>query len=432
MSANFVTIRNENRWYRLDNAAKIYPAVRKSSRESVFRVSAQMTEAVDPDILQRAVTATLPRFPSFNVRIRKGLFWYYFEHNPDELVVTPEKAPVCRPIRVEENHGYLLRVCYYRHRISLEVFHAVADGTGACAFLKALLYRYLSLQGKPIADDEEPADANRVPSVAEVEDSFLKFYDENAKKDRTEQRAYQIRGTGIPREYVRLTQGIVPADALKSLSKAVGATVTEYLVALLIWSVYDTQLSGRGDELPVKVSVPVNLRRFFPSKTLRNFSSYINVGMRFSEGDYTFEEVLAAVRINLAGDMKKEKFVEKISANVAAELNPFMRLTPLVMKNIALRTAYNRYGERLVTSTLSNLGVVTLPESMGAYVSRFDFILGPPVKNMLCCAVCTFGGRAVISFSSVMEEADIDRFYFRHLAREGLDVVIETNYGVSL
>jgi hypothetical protein len=322
MSANFVTIRNENRWYRLDNAAKIYPAVRKSSRESVFRVSAQMTEAVDPDILQRAVTATLPRFPSFNVRIRKGLFWYYFEHNPDELVVTPEKAPVCRPIRVEENNGYLLRVCYYRHRISLEVFHAVADGTGACAFLKALLYRYLSLQGKPIADDEEPADANRVPSVAEVEDSFLKFYDENAKKDRTEQRAYQIRGTGIPREYVRLTQGIVPADALKSLSKAVGATVTEYLVALLIWSVYDTQLSGRGDELPVKVSVPVNLRRFFPSKTLRNFSSYINVGMRFSEGEYTFEEVLAAVRINLAGDMKKEKFVEKISANVAAELNP--------------------------------------------------------------------------------------------------------------
>jgi hypothetical protein len=109
-----------------------------------------------------------------------------------------------------------------------------------------------------------------------------------------------------------------------------------------------------------------------------------------------------------------------------------MRLTPLVMKNIALRTAYNRYGERLVTSTLSNLGVVTLPESMGAYVSRFDFILGPPVKNMLCCAVCTFGGRAVISFSSVMEEADIERFYFRHLAREGLDVVIETNYGVSL
>ncbi len=84
-----------------------------------------------------------------------------------------------------------------------------------------------------------------------------------------------------------------------------------------------------------------------------------------------------------------------------------------------------------MTSTLSNLGVVTLPESMGAYVSRFDFILGPPVKNMLCCAVCTFGGRAVISFSSVMEEADIERFYFRHLAREGLDVVIETNYGVS-
>jgi hypothetical protein len=217
MSANFVTIRNENRWYRLDNAAKIYPAVRKSSRESVFRVSAQMTEAVDPDILQRAVTATLPRFPSFNVRIRKGLFWYYFEHNPDELVVSGKGARLPAD-PVEENNGYLLRVCYYRHPDQPGGLHAVADGTGACAFLKALLYRYLSLQGTD-RRRRGAADATGFRLVAEVEDLPEVLRTKTQRKDATEQRSIRS-GGGHPRRVRALTQGIVPADALKSLSKA--------------------------------------------------------------------------------------------------------------------------------------------------------------------------------------------------------------------
>ena len=42
-------------WMRLDNAALIFPAIRHRRWVNVFRVSATLTEPVDPAVLQRAV-----------------------------------------------------------------------------------------------------------------------------------------------------------------------------------------------------------------------------------------------------------------------------------------------------------------------------------------------------------------------------------------
>jgi NRPS condensation-like uncharacterized protein len=423
---------NDNRWYKLDNAAKIYPPIRSARRAGVFRVAALLADEVDSQMLQKALTMTLHRFPSFNVRMRKGLFWYYFDHNPNNAVVIPEKAPICRPIVLKETNGYLFRVAYHHARISLEVFHAVADGTGAMTFLKALVFNYLTLSGKEVVADEEILEGQASFAVGEVEDSFLKYYDEKLKSGRAEKKAYQIKGTRLAPGFVRVTQGMVSSDGFKELARDAGATITEYMAALIIDAIYETQLKGRGHKAPVKVSVPVNLRNFFPSRTLRNFSSYINVGLTFSGGEHSFDEILSAVREQLRTEAQKEKLIEKIGANVAAELSPFMRVTPLFMKNIALRTAYKLYGERLITTTLSNLGVVSLPESMAGFVKRFDFHLGAPRLNMLNCAVCSFNGQMTVSFSRMMEETDIERFFFRFLAQKGLEIVIESNYGALL
>jgi hypothetical protein len=425
-------LRNENRWYRLDNAAKIYPAVTNSKRASVYRISAELYAKVDPELLQAALTQTLQRFPTFDVRMQKGLFWYYFEHNPRKAAVTWEKAPICRPIDLRETHGYLFRVSYYHTRISLEVYHVLSDGTGTVAFLKALVFNYLALLGKHVIADDSILDGTMCPTLGEVEDSFLKYYDQNATSSRAESKAYQIRGTRISPQFARLTQGIIPPADMKALASSSGATVTEYITALIIDAIWETQYKGRGSRLPIKVTVPVNLRNHLESTTLRNFSSYVNIGMSFGGGDYTIEEILGAVRDQMRSDVKKEKLLEKIGANVSAERSPFLRLTPLFLKNIAMKTAFRLYGERLVTTTLSNIGVISLPDSMRSDVRRFDFILGAPVLNAISCAVCTFEGSMTVSFTRVIEETDIERFFFRFLAGKGLKIVIESNYGALL
>ena len=65
----------KKRWYRLDNAALIFPAVMRKNWNNVFRVSVTLKERVDPDILSRAAADLLPRFPTVYVRLRTGCFW---------------------------------------------------------------------------------------------------------------------------------------------------------------------------------------------------------------------------------------------------------------------------------------------------------------------------------------------------------------------
>ena len=265
------------------------------------------------------------------------------------------------------------------------------------------------------------------PSADEIQDSFEKYYDPRIKSKWTEEKAYHIYGTKIAPGALNIVHGIIPLKSFLSLVKENNATVTEYITALLIYSIYSTQLKNRVCHAPVKISVPVNLRNFFPSRTLRNFSSYVNVGMSFVDKDYVFEKILTVVTDTMKNEVQPEKLIEKISSNVKAEKNIFMRLAPLVLKNMVLKSAFSAFGENLFTCSFSNLGAVRIPETMEEYIDRFEFVLGSPVVNLLNCSVCSFKNHMLMTFSKAMHETDIERFFFRFLSEKGLEITIETN-----
>lgn len=133
----------DSQWYRLDNAGILYSALQREEYSAIYRFSALMTEPVRPAALQNAIDRVLPRFPSFAVRIRRGLFWYYLEPNtaPGPFLKADVANP-CQPVRFREDNGWLVRFYYYRNRISLEVFHALSDGAGALIFFRTLLEEY--------------------------------------------------------------------------------------------------------------------------------------------------------------------------------------------------------------------------------------------------------------------------------------------------
>ena len=70
------------KWRRLDNSAKIFPVISNKKFSSVFRISATLKEKIQPEILQHAVEVVLNYFISYKVKLKKGFFWYYLEHNP--------------------------------------------------------------------------------------------------------------------------------------------------------------------------------------------------------------------------------------------------------------------------------------------------------------------------------------------------------------
>ena len=69
----------ERQWYRLDNAAKLYPAVRNSRWSANFRVSVTLKKEIDPLYLQQAVNATMHRLTNFRLKLHRVLFWYSLE-----------------------------------------------------------------------------------------------------------------------------------------------------------------------------------------------------------------------------------------------------------------------------------------------------------------------------------------------------------------
>ena len=163
-------------WYKLDLSAIVYPTLQRRDFSSVYRLSVVLKEAVDPAILQQALDMTLPRFPTYKVAIRKGLFWRYLEPNnrPGPYVKEDIKNP-CMPMHFKGNNRYLIRIYYYGRRIALESHHCLGDGTGGMCLLQTLTATYLGLLGHPIKPEGFVLNINEEPDPEELEDAYMRY-----------------------------------------------------------------------------------------------------------------------------------------------------------------------------------------------------------------------------------------------------------------
>ncbi len=169
------------RWDKLDNTAHLFPVIAGERMTNVYRLCVQLNELIVPELLQQALDMVLPRFDGFNLRMRYGVFWNYFEENGNPAPKVKEEYNFpCRYIRSNKNNGYLFRVTYYKYRINLEIFHVLTDGMGGFNFLKELTYQYLRLRHPELAAQTK----DRLSSGTTVnrEDSFVANFRKTAKK----------------------------------------------------------------------------------------------------------------------------------------------------------------------------------------------------------------------------------------------------------
>ena len=416
------------RWFKLDNAGKLYPAVSTSRWSSIFRVSAELFEEVDPARLQKAVDQVLPRFPALKVRMRAGIFWYYLEEIDVPLVVRPDVGHPCMPFRYHQDNGHLLRVFYYRRRISAEFFHALTDGTGGLTFMKTLTAEYLRLGGHKIACDNGALDPSEAPDPQETQDAFMHMPLPRVRVSRRESRAYHFPATAEFPHTLHIIAASLSCSQLVPLAKALGVTVTEYLTSAMLYAAYQDQEKRCGRKrLPIRISVPVNMRAFYDTPTLRNFSSFINPGIDPRLGDYTFEEIAQEVHAYMRYHLNPKLLCAAIATNVADEKNLLIRLAPLFLKNLVIGSVFRRVGDRLITSTLTNLGVTRMPTGAEGLVRRFEFQLGAPSLPLCSCASITNGDELRLIFSSNIRETTLPRETLRFLVERGVEVTVESN-----
>ncbi len=427
MSSNNKT---QKKWMKLDNAAKIYPAAKRRNWKALFRLSVDLTEEVDTSVLEQAVESTLARFPGFALKLKTGLFWYYLEHNEGLPEIKEDEAYPCVHMDFEENKGFMFRVLYHKRRIAVEIFHALTDGTGGLNFTKTLAAEYLRLKyGADIPRDNEILDCSMPPNPSETEDAYLK-YAKKMTRTRREPNAYRIKGTKESDGFVNVITGLIPAAEVIKRAKEKGVSLTDYITAALILAVDKHQrelVKSEKGLKPVKICIPINLRRFYPTHTMRNFASYVNPGIDPKYGTYSFDEVLSAVHHYMRSETTEKLLNAKISTNVKSEKRRMLRVTPLFIKNLAMKLTFNLVGDRKSSTSISNLGNVILPEEMARYVTRMDFILGPLSRNKVVCGALTYKGTLIMNFVRTIKESTIERAFFRLLVKLGVPVKIESN-----
>lgn len=313
-------------WYPLDDAAKIYPMSMTDGWMSVFRLSAYLDAPVEPSLLQLALDLTMPRFPFFATKIKRGVFWHYIDGVKRRFTVQPETELPCAPMNVAAGDSQSFRVLYYGRRVSVEFFHILTDGTGGLAFLTALLLAFMT-EAAHAASDE-----------------------------------------------------------------------------------------SRGD---ISLQVPLNMRKFCPSKTLRNFSMYCSVRTPWAEAGEA-ERLLPDITRQLS-ERASETAMRGMLASTA-EMVRLLGRVPLAVKRPAARIAYGFLGERAFTSTLSNLGAAKLPPEVEAHVEKLDFVLGTGERARAACAMVTLKGLALLSVTKLTDDKTFETRLLSLLEGAGVPV----------
>lgn len=417
--------RGDIRWDKLDNTAHVFPVIAAEAMSNVYRISVVLNEEIQEEALQQALEMILPKFAGFNVRLRQGIFWYYFEENgkPAPKVHVEDTYP-CQFIVQNRNNSYLFRVTYFECRINLEVFHVLTDGMGGINFLKELTYQYLRLLHPELR--EKLGDELSSDTSLNREDSFLKNYKRSHAKGYKTQKAFLLKGERLKVGEFGVMHGYMQIPQLKSVCKSYGVSINEYLVAAFAWSVYMECMHGMPGTKPIRVAVPVNLRPYFNSVTTKNFFTVVSAEFLPEQENYTFPEVLQIVSESLRSQINKEHLEELFSYNVSNEKNLAARAVPLFLKNIAIRYVYTS-AALANTSTVTNIGTQTVLEDYRPYINMFYAYLAMSKGQYLKGTICSYGETLVFSFSSILRDPSVQRGFFRRLSEDGVEVQIESN-----
>ncbi len=418
-------------WHTLDNAAKLYSCVSTDAITNVFRISVMLSQPVQPQVLEQALAKALEELPLFRVKMRKGFFWYYFETNFAKPIVREDYAFPCARIDRSTNNCYLFRMNYLGCHLHFEVFHALADGNGAIVFLKTVLYHYL----KALYPQQIPAGLvlyQDLPSLRAMEEnSFVKYVQKTREMVRRMQRSFHVEGVRMFPGEMRVIQGYLSAGEILKLARAKGVTLTAYLAALMGYSIYTQNQRHTKNTCPIVVNVPINLRNLYDSDTMRNFFACINIRfdtdhLAVCEQKGLFDCFLEQAARQLKEGQTPQALSAQFSQNVKAEQHLLLRAVPLVLKNPVLRYMFRR-NEKGQTCTVSNLGRVELPEQMKPFVRRVEVVLSATPSQPVKLGLVSYGDLLACSFSSRIEETDIQRFFFRFLREQGANITVGCN-----
>jgi len=415
-------------YYPLDNSAVFTASTTGRASTYVYRISCELDAPVYLPDLEKALDMVLEIFPFFRTELRPGLFWYYLDPLKSPFRLSADSRFPAEYYRLRRWGRYLFRVRVFGARIACEFHHLLTDGTGALEFLKSLCAAYLSLRGVECDDWRDVKKPGSGVDPAEFEDAYANRIRKEIPEPEALPAAFHLKGRRYPGLAYRVTTGTSPVSQALNCAKGRKVSLTELLAAIHLYALQSAaERDNPSKYRPIRIQVPVNMRKLYPSRTLRNFFLFVPLTIDRRLGHYTFDEILSRVHYSMRLNLDLKELDKQLRRNVASEQNIFSRIIPLVMKNIVLRLVGKFAADKPFSGSLSNLQQVTMPEAFARHIRRFDFL---PSRNSVTGAnvgVISWNGKLTVTIGSLVEERSFEREFFTTLAGLGIPVTVESN-----
>lgn len=411
--------RNPDFWLPLDEVGKSYTQFLDRYNMAVFREAFYLKERIRPEILQMALNFTIKRFPYFAMSVKKGFFWHYLDSIRRRFAVEKEGPLPVQRIPLAVSGSKTFRVLFYENRLSVEFFHCMTDGTGAKEFLKSLTLTYLRLLDKKIAPSDLVIESNSLVDDEEFENEFLKVKRVNTPSGYVNKKALQLSGPLSRRKPCRTLHFRMNTDALKAVAKKYEVGLTAYVATALFFACKGATDSLNGE---ISITLPVNMRKCYPSKTLRNFSLYTSLRTPINE-IRDFGKVCKDVYGKLKSQTNAEVMLEMAGATAGIMSN--IRYLPLPLKVFGTKTLYSIFGDNIFTVPFSNLGICELPEDMAKEIVGMDFVLGTSFFNRAQTSAVTVNGVTCLSISKYTSDPSFEERLYDIFKNDGLEITVE-------
>ncbi len=402
------------KWYRLDNAAKIFPPTISKKDPKIFWFSLELYEKIDQKILEKALMISIKEYPIFLSELKRGLFWYYLEESNLQPIIIEETFFPCTALPTK----LLFQVSYFNNRINLEAHHVLTDGAGTLQFLKSLIINYLTIK----YNINQKFDFDDSSIEDKIIDSFNMNYTVSKLTFENKKRAYKIKNDLYLENRLKIISGVASAKDILKISKKYNVTLTIFLTSLLIKSIGST-MTQKNKKKNITIEIPVNLRKYFPSNTVRNFFNTISINYNLLEEGEELENIIKLVNNQFKAKLNKDYLIKKMNNFLYFEKNFIIRLIPVFIKDLVLKYIFK--GICLTqTMTFSNVGIITMPDELKKYIKLVDVFTS---TNSIQACMCTYEDNLVISFTSHFKSAEIQKNFFRELAKHTDNLVINAN-----
>ena len=257
--------------------------------------------------------------------------------------------------------------------------------------------------------------------IDSIEDSFSKYYQKSKKNKNKKIKLYSYKNKKL-RVKTRYLEAHLSVSKVLSLAHSYDATLTSLLVSALIYSFKDEMKLSDMDK-SIKIDIPVDLRKYFKSKSIKNFFGLTSVTYKFNSKDDTFEDVIKSVNEQFKSNLTMNTISDRANKMVAFEKNIFCRIMPVFVKNIVLQ-AIDNFTSQMSSSCVSNIGKISFDKKIEDYIKDVNVFTSTSGFQF---TLCSFKDDLSIGISSKYRYNNVITNFCRFFTYNDIEMTINAS-----